>query len=1084
MSAEFQRVQERIKAFDFSGLFTQELMWNHYPSRPLQVPVDGVTYELTPIAQRGMAVFLCIPPKDAAFPKYAARRKIDNIVGKTAREHIIIFQDPAKSVQVWQWVRREAGKPSAVRQQIYYAGQSGDGLVHKIQAIAFGIEDEANVADTVARVGAAFDVEKVTKRFYEAFKGEHDELLRFTDGIPDAAMKRWYASVMLNRLMFIYFIQKKRFIAGDPDYLSHRLADSKKRGKDRFYRDFLCPLFFEGFAKPVGQRDPQMTKPLGTVPYLNGSLFLKHQIEELYGKQIDIPDAAFDRLLAYFERYDWHLDDRPTKTGREINPDVLGYVFEKYINQKEMGAYYSKEDITQYICKNTIIPSLFHHAYEGCRVAFEGKHSIWKLLQADPDRYLHASMLHGLDKKFPDAISAGIADVSKRKAWHKAASAEYALPTETWQEVVARRTRMVEVRRVVAAGEVQSINDLIRLNLDMCRFAEEVISNAEGPELVRAFYRGLHHLSVLDPACGSGAFLFAALNMLERLYDACLMRMQAFVDDLARSPEEKDQNKYADFRKILDEMNDKARHPSPRYFVLKSLILNNLYGVDIMEEATEICKLRLFLKLVAQISPGETIEPLPDIDFNIRAGNGLVGFASQDELDEIFVTKFDLGNKKEDIKSRMELADRAYERFRHMQTDEEASPTDLATAKAEVKARQAELAAELDAYIGEEYGVKKGDKHLAAFKATHQPFHWLAAFYGIMKAGGFDAIIGNPPYVEYKNIKSRYTLLPSFEPYSTNLYAAFCYRSDTLKSPQGFVSLIVPVALPSTDRMQPVRQLLSKRHTVYYTSFSTRPDKLFDAAEQRLTIYIQCPAAEPKLLSGGYLKWYSEERPFLFDRIHYVEAPAMSERNNIWPKVCGEIEAAVFARLRNLKRLMQGRVLGGSDFLYYKNTGLRYFNTVTLEAPKCWINGKKASSSRETLLKVLPKYKGAVHAYLISSMFFFYWQATSNCRDLNPSDITLAPYPNLDDSLDKLIKLSAEAESDYRAKGKIITMNNKKTGKVEIESLTPANSKAIIDKIDSVLGADAGLDPELTYYIINHDLKYRMGADEDLGEAV
>ena len=121
---------------------------------------------------------------------------------------------------------------------------------------------------------------------------------------------------------------------------------------------------------------------------------------------------------------------------------------------------------------------------------------------------------------------------------------------------------------------------------------------------------------------------------------------------------------------------------------------------------------------------------------------------------------------------------------------------------------------------------------------------------------------------------------------------------------------------------------------------------------------------------------------------------------------------------------------------------------------------------------------------LISSMFFFYWQATSNCRDFNPSDITLAPYPNLDDSLDKLIKLSAEAESDYRAKGKIITMNNKKTGKVEIESLTPANSKAIIDKIDSVLGADAGLDPELTYYIINHDLKYRMGADEELGEAV
>jgi len=50
--------------------------------------------------------------------------------------------------------------------------------------------------------------------------------------------------------------------------------------------------------------------------------------------------------------------------------------------------------------------------------------------------------------------------------------------------------------------------------------------------------------------------------MLERLYDTCLMRMQAFLDDLARSPDDGNPNKYADFRKILDEMNDKARHPS------------------------------------------------------------------------------------------------------------------------------------------------------------------------------------------------------------------------------------------------------------------------------------------------------------------------------------------------------------------------------------------------------------------------------------------------------------------------------------------------------------------------------------------
>ena len=113
----------------------------------------------------------------------------------------------------------------------------------------------------------------------------------------------------------------------------------------------------------------------GARPVPERRLFLKHQIEEKHGKNIEVPDKAFDRIFDFFEQYDWHLDDRPTRKGSEINPDVLGYVFEKYINQKEMGAYYTKEDITEYISKNTIIPALFDMARKSCRIAFEGEHS-------------------------------------------------------------------------------------------------------------------------------------------------------------------------------------------------------------------------------------------------------------------------------------------------------------------------------------------------------------------------------------------------------------------------------------------------------------------------------------------------------------------------------------------------------------------------------------------------------------------------------------------------------------------------------------------------------------------------------------
>ena len=95
---------------------------------------------------------------------------------------------------------------------------------------------------------------------------------------------------MLNRLMFIYFIQKKGFLDEDNDYLRNKLAKSKNGGKNLFYSNFLCPLFFEGFAKKEEERSTGSNKLLGKVPYLNGGIFQRHQIEELQGKSLEIAD--------------------------------------------------------------------------------------------------------------------------------------------------------------------------------------------------------------------------------------------------------------------------------------------------------------------------------------------------------------------------------------------------------------------------------------------------------------------------------------------------------------------------------------------------------------------------------------------------------------------------------------------------------------------------------------------------------------------------------------------------------------------------------------------------------------------------
>jgi len=526
---------------------------------------------------------------------------------------------------------------------------------------------------------------------------------------------------MLNRLMFVYFIQRKGFLDGDPDYLRNRLARMRREyGQDRFYsfyRYFLLRLFHEGLGGKA--RSSELEKLLGKIPYFDGGFFERHPVEQRY-PDIRIPDEAFERIFDYFDQYQWHLDERPLRADNEINPDVLGYIFEKYINQKQMGAYYTKEDITEYISKNTVIPFLFDAAQTKCKVAFEnpGGPTVWNLLSTDSDRYLYPAVKHGVirndgsvlpEADLPDFVRTGMHD-PKARMFDRRYNLQQApahdpirLVTKTWREYVNRRNRCLEIREKLQSGEVKAINDLINFNLDIRQFAQDVIENCEGPELLRAFWHTINGhipekshekyqngITILDPTCGSGAFLFAALNILEPLYEACLDRMAAFVEDLERSNEKHRPEKFSDFRKVLKQVEG---HPNRRYYIFKNIILYNLFGVDIMEEAVEICKLRLFLKLVAQVEPDPAadnfgIEPLPDIDFNIRTGNTLVGHATAEEVRKVFKedskgqAKLQFGEvltEFQRFEEQVELADHAFKHFRRMQTSPDMDPKDFAS---------------------------------------------------------------------------------------------------------------------------------------------------------------------------------------------------------------------------------------------------------------------------------------------------------------------------------------------------------------------------------------------------------------------
>src|SRR5262249_15829490 len=146
-----------------------------------------------------------------------------------------------------------------------------------------------------------------------------------------------------------------------------------------------------------------------------------------------------ENLFDLFDRYTWHLDDTPGGKDDEINPDVLGYIFEKYINQKAFGAYYTRPEITEYLCERTI----------------------------------HQLILDGVNTP----------DVAKK----------YPIPG-------------ARIRNYRSLGDL-----LLDLDADLCW---------------RLFHDILPGLTLLDPACGSGAFLVAAMKALINVYSAVIGRIK------------------------------------------------------------------------------------------------------------------------------------------------------------------------------------------------------------------------------------------------------------------------------------------------------------------------------------------------------------------------------------------------------------------------------------------------------------------------------------------------------------------------------------------------------------------------------
>ncbi|MEG4339373.1 Eco57I restriction-modification methylase domain-containing protein [Microcoleus sp. D3_18_C2] len=685
MPQTLKESRELLQDFEFNKLFVQKLGWDNPSShKTVSLEIEGETYSRKAIAQLNGVVVYEIIADSGNIPNSAQRLTIYREIVQISAENLLIFIDENRTKCLWYWVKRE-GTKLYPRDHVYVKREPCDLLLSKVTALKVDLEEleTLSVIDVAQRLQAGLDVERVTKKFFEEFKQQHVEFLSVIRGIDKETDRRWYTSVLLNRLMFVYFLQRKGFIdSGKMLYLQEKLAESKQRGTDLFYSEFLKTLFFEGFAKPLDLREEGVKELIGDVKYLNGGLFLEHPIEQNY-PNIAIPDAAFEKIFNLFAAYSWNLDDTVGGKENEINPAVLGYIFEKYINQKAFGAYYTRPEITEYLCDRTINKLILDRVNN-----LSSSNSFSPLTKGGRGGSLHQQ----------DNASNSFSPLSKGG-------------------------------RGGSSPHFETITELLtNLDANLCRsLLTEILPN----------------LTLLDPACGSGAFLVAAMKTLIYIYSK-VIGTSKFLND----------------RYLNDYLKDiEKEHTSLNYYIKKRIISDNLYGVDIMPEAVEIAKLRLFLALVSAAQNVNDLEPLPNIDFNIMAGNSLIGLLRVDDAEyEGSGTQLNLFHKT--YRQVLEEKNRLISIYRHATTYSQ----NLQSLRDEIAEKKAPAIENINKILLEDFKqlkIKfeqaqisgkpiKRTLTLADIEAL-KPFHWGYEFDEILhQRGGFDAIITNPPWEIFK----------------------------------------------------------------------------------------------------------------------------------------------------------------------------------------------------------------------------------------------------------------------------------------------------------------------------------------------
>lgn len=572
-------------------------------------------------------------------------------------------------------------------------------------------------ANEFLEIKKAFSVEALSDDFFDEYRKQYAEFVKFLTGKeyvkkgnkwveqetgePDAQyftsfkkddkLVRDYIKKMMGRIVFLYFLQSKGWLAGNLHYMHDLFYDASDEVKGDFLDKVLEPMFFGLLnTRPEDRSSAPLVNGVGVkyipnadeIPYLNGGLFQQEKIDEV---ESVFPAGMFQSLFDFFDSYNFTIDENdPNDAEVGVDPEMLGKIFENLLeDNKDKGAFYTPKEIVRYMCQESLT------AY----------------------------------------LQTGIDDA----------------------EVKEHIANFVKTNDVEELGGASS-------------------------ELAMSIDQKLIDVKICDPAIGSGAF---PMGLLRELY-ACRKSIEIFEEDNAA---------------------DIKRH----------IIQNNIYGVDIEKGAVDIARLRFWLALI--IDEKEPM-PLPNLDFKIMQGNSLLESYKGVDLD---VTSKKLKTGKDTKKTRGVLS------LGFEETDVQKIIQDLVKSYFSITDHtlRAQRRRQIDKYVKDYIMVCAEGNHEVQDAVdkleipNDQFFLWHTYFADVFEQGGFDIVIGNPPYgVSIKDdyrkaVVTSWGNVPDYE-----IYYYFIVLAAPLLKEKGIMSYIIPNTFLFNTFAKHFREMLVEKWNV------------------------------------------------------------------------------------------------------------------------------------------------------------------------------------------------------------------------------------------------------------------------------